>query len=109
MIRHVEAKGWDKVEHYFRHQSDCSKLYDVKGVPHVMIIDKAGKIAFKGHPANRPDLAADLTNLLAGEKLVGEGTATASSVAGTTCRDVVDELKNPAPVGFTEVDSAAIS
>jgi len=50
---HVEAKGWTKPEHYFEGKSGASDVYGVNGVPHVMIIDKTGKIAFKGHPANR--------------------------------------------------------
>lgn len=71
--KHVEAKGWNKVEHFFRDKSDCSKVYSVNGVPHVMLIDQNGKIAFKGHPANRPDLEADLDTLAKGEAITGEG------------------------------------
>ena len=45
---HVKAKGWEKVEHYFRgSESDASKVFGVRGVPHVMLIDKQGKIVFK--------------------------------------------------------------
>lgn len=72
--KHVTAKGWELVEHYHRHESDCSKVYSVSGVPHVMLVDQQGKIAFKGHPANRPDLEADLDALSRGEKLTGKGT-----------------------------------
>jgi len=50
---HVTAKKWESVEHYHRAKSDCSDVYGVKGVPHVMLIDKKGKIVFKGHPATR--------------------------------------------------------
>jgi len=67
-----------KVEHYHRHESDCSKVYGVQGVPHVMLIDAEGKIAFKGHPANRPNLEEDLDKLAKGEKLTGEGTGSAA-------------------------------
>ena len=34
-----------------------------------------GKIVFKGHPANRPDLVADFDTLLKGEEITGKGTA----------------------------------
>ena len=50
VTKHVEAKGWNKVEHFHRDKSDCSKVYSVNGVPHVMLIDQYGKIVFKGHP-----------------------------------------------------------
>jgi len=71
--KHVQEKGWKSVEHYHRAESTCSKDYGVNGVPHVMLIDTDGKIAFKGHPASRKDLVADFNALLKGEKLTGEG------------------------------------
>jgi len=40
-----------------------------------MLIDTKGKIAFKGHPANRPNLEADMTALMNGEEITGEGCA----------------------------------
>lgn len=67
-----------------------------------MLIDKDGVIAFKGHPANRPDLAADLTNLLKGEKLTGEGCAPTEKKEG-------EGAESEAPEGFEEVDAAAIN
>jgi len=72
---HITAKNWNKPIHYWRSKSDCSEVYSVKGVPHVLIIDTKGKIAFKGHPANRSDLEADFTALLNGETITGEGCA----------------------------------
>jgi len=74
---HVTNKGWTKPIHYWRSKSDCSDVYAVRGVPHVLIVDTKGKIAFKGHPANRPDLADDLTKLMNGEQITGEGCAPA--------------------------------
>jgi len=77
--KHVESKGWTSVKHYWRSESDCSSVYGVQGVPHVMIIDKEGKIAFKGHPATRQDLEKDFDQLLKGdEPLTGQGTASAA-------------------------------
>jgi hypothetical protein len=37
--KHVKAKGWEKVSHYFRAGSSASKDYGVNGVPHVLLID----------------------------------------------------------------------
>jgi hypothetical protein len=79
---HITDKGWLKPIHYWRSTSNCSDVYSVKGVPHVMIIDTNGKIAFKGHPANRPDLVADFDNLLAGKTLTGEGCGPSPAPAG---------------------------
>jgi len=42
----------------------------VNGVPHVVLIDGEGKIAFIGHPAERK-LEEDIETLLKGEKLKG--------------------------------------
>lgn len=39
-----------------------------------MIIDTTGKIVFKGHPANRPNLEEDFDKLLKGEPITGAGT-----------------------------------
>jgi len=79
---HVAAKGWDKPIHYHRAGSKYGDTYKVNGVPHVMLVDTNGKIVFKGHPANRPDLADDMTKLLNGEVITGEGCAAAEPTAG---------------------------
>jgi len=68
---HINNKGWTAPIHYWRSKSDCSDVYQVKGVPHVLIVDKTGKIVFKGHPANRKDLVKDFDDLLAGKTLEG--------------------------------------
>jgi thiol-disulfide isomerase/thioredoxin len=97
---HVEAKGWGKVEHFWRSGSDCSKVYSVSGVPHVMLINKEGLIVFKGHPANRPNLEEDLEKLANGGTITGEGCASASS-SGDGSSDAV------APEGMKDdLDSA---
>jgi len=70
---HVVNKDWNRPTHYHRAKSDCSDVYSVRGVPHVLIVDTEGKIAFKGHPANRKDLVSDFNDLLEGKKLTGEG------------------------------------
>ena len=70
VVNHVKAKGWEKVEHLFRGGSTCSADYGVNGVPHVVLIDTEGKIAYAGHPAER-ELEKDIETLLKGEKLSG--------------------------------------
>lgn len=100
--KHIEAKGWNKPIHYWRSKSDCSDVYSVRGVPHVMLIDTHGKIAFKGHPANRPNLADDMTNLLKGETLTGEGCAPAEVKT-----DGGEEPK--LPEGYKEVSDEEIA
>jgi len=94
---HVAAKKWESVEHYHRAESDCSKVYSVRGVPHVMLIDKDGKIAFKGHPANRANLEQDLDDLAAGKTLTGEGTGPAPAEAAAAI-----------PEGFSEMDQETL-
>lgn len=69
VVTHVDNKGWTSVEHYHRAKSNCSDVYKVNGVPHVMLIDTKGKIVYKGHPASRPNLEADFDALLKGETL----------------------------------------
>jgi len=97
---HCYKKGWMDVEHYHRHESDCSDVYGVRGVPHVMLVDAKGKIAFKGHPTSRKNLEADLDTLLKGEGITGEGTtASAQEVAKF----------DKTPEGFKELDLATIS
>jgi len=100
VVKHCENKKWMSVEHYHRNKSNCSEVYGVRGVPHVMLIDKQGKIAFKGHPANRKDLEADLDALLKGETLTGEGCAAAQEEGG--------EAK-PMEDGFKKLDQDVIS
>jgi len=81
VVKHCEAKGWNKPIHYHRAKSDCSDQYKVSGVPNVMLIDTTGKIVFKGHPANRSDLEADFDALLKGESITGPGTEAAGAPA----------------------------
>jgi len=71
---HVDKKDWKRPIHYHRAESDCSQVYSVRGVPHVMLLDTTGKIVYKGHPATRPDLEADFDTLLKGEAITGAGT-----------------------------------
>lgn len=74
VVKHVDAKGWNRPIHYHRAKSDCSEQYAVRGVPNVMLVDTTGKIVFKGHPANRQNLEQDFDDLLAGKPITGAGT-----------------------------------
>ena len=69
VIKHVKAKGWGRVEHYHKAGSGADEIYGVRGVPHIVIIDTKGMIAFAGHPASRKNLEDDIETLLKGEKL----------------------------------------
>lgn len=53
VVKHVEAKGWKKVEHFHRAASSATEDYGASGVPHVVLIDTHGKIVYIGHPATR--------------------------------------------------------
>jgi len=100
VVNHVNAKNWNSVEHFHRAQSDCSKVYGVRGVPHVMLVDQQGTIVYKGHPASRPDLEGDLEKLAAGEKLTGEGIQELKAAAAAGSADAPEVV----PEGFKEIN-----
>jgi thiol-disulfide isomerase/thioredoxin len=95
--KHVKAKKWEKVEHFHRAGSTCSEDYGVKGVPHVVLIDTNGKIAFIGHPASRK-LEEDIETLLKGEPLKG--------VSGSGDDDDEEEED---PSKFTDMDTKQLA
>lgn len=103
IVKHVESKKWESVEHYHRAKSDCSKVYSVNGVPHVMLIDQQGKIVFKGHPSTRPDLEKDLDTLRKGEKLTGPGAAE-DKPAEADKKEDTEKADDEAPEGFKDLD-----
>lgn len=107
---HVKEKGWEKVEHWHRDKSDCSKVYSVQGVPHVMLLDKQGKIVFKGHPATRKDLQQDLDDLAAGKEITGEGCAPAKKADDAKAADEEKDADADAvPEGFKELDKEVVN
>lgn len=91
VLDHVNKEKWTSVEHFHRAKSDCSQVYGVRGVPHVMLVDQEGTIVFKGHPAGRPNLEEDLDKLSRGEKLTGDGIVefTADSADGSSAEEPV--------------------
>lgn len=104
VVSHVADKKWTSVEHYHRAKSNCSEVYGVKGVPHVLIVDKSGTIVFKGHPAGRPNLEADLTALAKGE--VPEGLQVAKPAEGATAGE--EDTSDNVPKDSKELDSNAV-
>ena len=66
MQAHVVKMGWVSVENYIVTDQKPGQQYEIAGIPHVMLVDKQGKVVFKGHPAHRTDLAADLSRLWQG-------------------------------------------
>jgi len=56
----------------------------------VMLIDKTGKIVFKGHPASRPDLKGDMEKLANGEMPEGLGEPAAGGEDGETKKSNVE-------------------
>jgi len=70
-------------------------------VPHVVLIDTHGKIAYAGHPATRK-LEDDIETLIKGEKLTGDGVAAGSSEEGG---ETDDDLKTQ---GFSDLDMSKV-
>jgi len=103
---HVESKKWTSVEHYFRAGSDASAVYSVRGVPHVMLLDKNGTIVFKGHPAGRT-LEADIETLLADKPLEGDNVFTGAKKEDGA--DATDNKDAGIPEGAKDVDAEAIN
>jgi hypothetical protein len=68
----------------------------VSGVPHVLLIDGNGKIAFAGHPASRK-LEEDLNDLAEGKPLTGAGTGAAEGGSS-----------GPDFTGYTDMDKVVI-
>jgi len=68
VVKHVQAKKWQKVEHFHRAGSTASYDYGVNGVPHVVLVDTEGKVVYIGHPTSR-NLEQDINTLLKGEAL----------------------------------------
>ena len=65
---HVKTNGWKKVEHYLMAGSSAGEEYGLEGVPHIVLVDTKGNIAFVGHPAKR-NLEKDIDTLLKGEPI----------------------------------------
>lgn len=52
--KHAKSQGWDKVEILHIGASQAANVdYGVSGIPHIVLIDKQGSIAFTGNPHER--------------------------------------------------------
>lgn len=63
LMKFLQNRGFDNVEHYVAGDSACSDIYGVTGVPHVCLVDKKGIIQFIGHPMDFK-LEEDIQTLL---------------------------------------------
>ena len=94
VVKHVQTKNWEKVEHFHRAGSSCSQDYGVNGVPHVVLVDTEGKIAYVGHPAGT-NLEQNIETLLKGEKIAtaaSENKKDQSSAEGLAISKIKEEL-----------------
>jgi thiol-disulfide isomerase/thioredoxin len=94
---HIEAKKWEKIEHYQISNGVCQADEDhgIRGIPHVLLVDIQGVIVYKGHPASR-NLEQDIDALLKGEKITGKGTEPAAKSSAKE-----EESVNISEVGIT--------
>lgn len=63
VMPHVKKHGYGRVEHYLRASSTCDDDYNVEGVPHVVLVDRKGKIQYIGHPM-KTNLEEDIHKLV---------------------------------------------
>jgi thiol-disulfide isomerase/thioredoxin len=68
----LKANGLDKHETVFEQYAtmesegkDFTDFYGVRGIPHVALVDKWGKIRYMGHPSTSPSLDERINSLLA--------------------------------------------
>lgn len=118
VVKHVDAKDWKRPIHYHRAKSNCSEVYQVRGVPHVMLLDTTGKIVFKGHPSGRPNLEEDFETLLKGEEIKGvegekeeeaaeEGAGGDDGKDPAACMAYIEKYKNEIAPGLQKNEKIA--
>ena len=79
--KHVKAKGWKHVEHLHVGGSDAAdSVYQVKGIPHIVLVDTKGIIVYAGSPYERNNLEEDINMLLAGKNIHGAPAKEADSI-----------------------------
>ena len=105
--KHVDAKGWNAVEHYHVGNGKCkaSETYGSGGVPHVFLTDKNGKIVFMGHPMER-DLEGDINKLINGEVITGKGTGASAEEASSEGGAAKDPAEIEAALAKFATDAA---
>jgi len=63
VVKHVKSKGWTAVRHLWcppdaqgsTFKSPAGRAFGIKGVPTTLLIDKTGKIVWRGHPMEIDD------------------------------------------------------
>ena len=94
LLERIKEKGWNKIDHYilpgnWKHPGP--QTYGCNGIPHVVLVNKAGNIAYAGHPSSI-DLEAEINKLLAEE----------SVKTGSTESTKKEEKAEEQPVTMTE-------
>lgn len=76
--RHIEQRGWTGLEHYWSARgksepiSSAELVFVVHGIPTAILIDREGRIAWRGHPMDETDgydLSGRIDRLMAGKGL----------------------------------------
>ena len=94
VVKHVQTKKWERVEHLHRAGSSCFQDFGVKGVPYVVLVDTEGKIAYVGDPAET-NLEQNIETLLKGENIAtaaSEDAKDQSSAEGPAISKIKEEL-----------------
>ena len=64
IVEYVKEKSLKDIEHFCRSYSKCGEDFGVPCMPFAFILDKSGKIVFKGDPMLRQNLLDDIETLL---------------------------------------------
>ena len=74
VARHVKQRGWDRIEQYWNgaegstgFDAPVMRAFVAAGVPELVIINRAGRIVWRGHPddmSDRKDVATRIEEAL---------------------------------------------
>ena len=72
VARHVKRLAWDQLDHYWSGEEGSKgwnapaiHAFGIEGVPHMLLINRDGRIVWRGHPADPSlDLASRIEKLL---------------------------------------------
>ena len=56
VLNYLNAVGLSKLNVRFDPRSTAWKIFDIKGIPHCVVIDVDGKIVLRTHPASKDDI-----------------------------------------------------
>jgi len=71
--RHVQSKGWQSIRHLWCTEggtgrgSSAARAYGISGVPTAFLIDRTGRIAWRGHP-DGIDVESEIDRLVKQDK-----------------------------------------